>query len=213
MNSVEWRDIAGFEGLYKVSKRGEVLSLVGWDGHKYVDRERIIKPTMTSTGYLKVDLVKGGKRKALKLHRVIAKAFIPNPNNYPVINHLDGNPLNNKIENLEWCTQKRNCKHAYDTGLHARKLNEDDVIKAYCENDNISARGVAREFGASTSSVCRILKNHGIKVSYSGRYGIDIQTIKEEIDAGHTNAELSEKYGCSRNLIARRRYQYKKGMI
>ena len=214
MNSVEWRDIDGFEGLYQVNREGEVKSLQGWNGHSYIRRERLIKPTMTTTGYKKVDLMKDGKKKTLKLHRVIANAFIPNPNKYPVINHIDGNPLNNTIENLEWCTQRANCQHAYDTGLHKKKLNELSIIDAYCNDDRLSASRVASAYNTTTSSVCKILKKHDVAIiSNPSRYGIDIETIKREFDEGYTNAELANKYGCGRNLIARRRYQYKKGLI
>ncbi len=213
MNS-EWKDIEGFEGLYKVNRNGDVLSLVGWNGKQYINRERILKPTLTTTGYQKVDLKRDGKRKSLKLHRIVAMAFIPNPNNYPIINHIDGNPLNNSIENLEWCTQKHNCKHAYDTGLRKRKLNEANVVEEYCKSDKTSATKVARRFNATTSSVCRVLKQNNIAITRNpSKYGIDLETIKAELDAGYTNAELAEKYGCSGNLIARRRYQYKKGLI
>ena len=217
MNSVsaeEWRDIKGFEGLYQVSNTGKVRSLVGWNGHKYVKRDRELTPTMTSTGYLKVDLKNKGVKKSLKLHRVIAGAFIPNPDNHPVINHIDGNPLNNSLENLEWCSQKHNCQHAYDTGLHKRKAIPADIVNAYCEDEFASANSIGEEFGISKSSVCRILKHNGIQVRKAqSRYGIDIETIKDEFRNGCTNAELAQKYGCSNNLIARRRYQYRKGMI
>ena len=76
-------------------------------------KEKIKKPTITSHGYYVISI----KGKTHLLHRLIAKAFIENPNNYPCINHKDGNKLNNLIDNLEWCTKAMNNKHAYDTGL------------------------------------------------------------------------------------------------
>lgn len=68
-------------------------------------------------GYLNVDLYQNGKRSKRRVHRLVAEAFIPNPDNKPEINHIDGNKLNNRADNLEWVTKKENCRHAWDTGL------------------------------------------------------------------------------------------------
>lgn len=102
-----WKDIRGFEGKYKISNLGRVYSIKnniilksGYDGKKY--------PTIC---------LYNKKQYCLKIHRLVAKAFIPNPNNYPQINHIDGNKNNNCVNNLEWCNQSHNIKEAYRLGL------------------------------------------------------------------------------------------------
>ncbi|RXM57212.1 NUMOD4 domain-containing protein [Clostridium tetani] len=99
-----WEDIEGYEGLYQVSNLGRVKSL----NYKNRGIEKLLKQFEDSKGYLKVGLSKNKKSKHLFVHRLVAKAFIPNLNNYPIINHKDENPLNNSINNLEWCTYKYN---------------------------------------------------------------------------------------------------------
>ena len=124
-----WKDIKDYEGLYQVSNLGRIKSLVGWNGKKYIKREKIINPTIQKTNKNKeyyrnvIGLVKIKKRKMAKVHRLVAEAFIPNPNGYPIINHIDGNPLNNIVENLEWCDQKYNMKHAIENNLKFNQIN------------------------------------------------------------------------------------------
>ena len=107
-----WKDIKGYEGLYQVSNLGRVKSL----NYNNTNKEKILK-SETLRGYIRYHLFKKNKGKHYFLHRLVAEAFIPNPNNYPIINHIDGNPLNNNIDNLEWCTYKYNAEHALKTGL------------------------------------------------------------------------------------------------
>lgn len=127
-----WKDIVGYEGLYQVSNMGRVRSL---------KRNIILKPTsdMNGKGYYFVNLKRGNPK---KIHRLVAKAFIPNPDNKPEVNHIDGNTKNNKIDNLEWCTHQENCVHyTYCLGQHKgqhkmrpviiRDKNNDDVLMKF----------------------------------------------------------------------------------
>ena len=99
-----YKDIKGYEGRYQITSWGRVFN---------VDTQKFIKLEMHDKGYLRVDLYdKSGKRKHHKVHRLVAKAFIPNPEGKPQVNHLDGNNQNNSITNLEWCTDKENKEHA-----------------------------------------------------------------------------------------------------
>lgn len=111
-----WKDVIGFEGLYQVSDDGRVRSLprlkiCGFNGKQIMQRGRILKPGHTNDGYAFVNLVKDGKSKPYYIHRLVAQAFLSNPNNYPVINHKDENPSNNYYKNLEWCTQQYNSNY------------------------------------------------------------------------------------------------------
>lgn len=104
----EWRDIKGYEGLYQVSNLGRVKSLVRNTGNQFGKEEYILKSRTKNHNYLEVALSKNGNKKFYTIHRLVALHFIPNPNNYPVINHKDENPRNNRVDNLEWCTIEYN---------------------------------------------------------------------------------------------------------
>ena len=97
-----WKDIKEYEGHYQVSNLSRVKSI------KF-GKERILKPVTDRHGYSIVGLWKNNKQKTYKVHRLVAEAFIPNPYNLPQVNHKDENPLNNNVNNLEWCNSKYNC--------------------------------------------------------------------------------------------------------
>ena len=109
-----WRDIVDddvdYEGKYQVSNFARVRSF-----HR--DKVKIIKPDIIHTGYLRVLLYKNGKTKSYYVHVLVAKAFIPNPENKTQVNHIDGNKFNNNVENLEWVTPSENIVHAFEKGL------------------------------------------------------------------------------------------------
>lgn len=110
----EWRDIQGYEGLYQVSNLGNVKKLnftyidTWGTGRKRTILEHFVKANIGKMGYYMIDLRFKNNRKRCYVHRLVAQAFIPNPNNYPCVNHKDENPLNNNVNNLEWCTYAYN---------------------------------------------------------------------------------------------------------
>lgn len=117
---IEWRDVKGYEGLYQVSKTGLVRSVdrITTGNRSRKIKGKILRPGTNGFGYLVVALCKDGKARTKRVHRLVATAFIPCENENLYINHKDGNPQNNNVSNLEWCTQKENVQHAYDTGLN-----------------------------------------------------------------------------------------------
>lgn len=145
-----WKDVPNYEGIYKVSSDGKVMSANG-----------IKKVEIAKNGYARVCLFKNGKGKHFSVHRLVAMVFIPNPLELEMVNHIDGNKLNNNVENLEWCDLSYNIKHAYRTGLiHPAttkviqytkdfvKVKEWDSIKEACEI-----------LGLTHSNICTVCKD------------------------------------------------------
>ena len=107
----EVKDIAGYEGLYTIDTHGNVYS---------IKSGRYLTPCATYDGHMAVNLYKRGTMKRMSIHRLVATAFLPNPDNHPVVHHLDDNPRNNHVNNLKWCTQKENVHHTIIAGKHGK---------------------------------------------------------------------------------------------
>lgn len=114
-----WKDIEGYEGLYQISNYGRIKSLEKYiksgikNSKKVKRKEKILKIQENRYGYNYVNLSKNSEHKYKTIHRLVAQAFIPNPQNKPQVNHIDGDKTNNCISNLEWCTSSENEIHAY----------------------------------------------------------------------------------------------------
>ena len=133
----EWRDIPNYEGLYQASNLGRIKSLERIAKKEYnndrIVKERIMNGTKNQDGYLKVHFKNKERNidKGLFIHRLVASAFIPNPNNLPQIIHIDGNKLNNNVDNLEWCTNLYNQQHAWKNNLHKPTIHKGKKVKQY----------------------------------------------------------------------------------
>ena len=171
MNEEEWRPIKGYEGIYEISNLGRVKSLVGWNGHSYVERERILAPykQQSNKNYSRsvVKLFKQGVRRDFKVHRLVAEAFIPNPYKYEVVNRKDGNPLNNKVDNLEWCTQKMNVNHAINNELMITRINTiDRETMVQLLNNNFTYDEIAEMLGVAKGTVFNYIRRFKIRKIY-----------------------------------------------
>lgn len=135
-----WKNIEGYEE-YQISTHGNVKSL-------RFGKERILKPATNKKGYLRVILSKQGKLKGYLIHRLVAEAFIDNPNNYQQVNHRDEDKANNYIENLEWCTPKYNINY----GTRTEKISK----QVLCIETGVvytSTHQVERQLGFSNSYI------------------------------------------------------------
>lgn len=122
----KWKDIVGYENEYQINQFGEIRTLKDSPKLKKYD---VLKPQISKrNGYVYQMLYKNGKEKLLRVHRLVAMAFLPNPNNLPQVNHKDGNKQNNSVYNLEWCEQSDNMKHAYKNGLQIPSENQRKAI-------------------------------------------------------------------------------------
>lgn len=110
-----WEDIIGYEGLYKISNLGRIISISRFSFSGRLLKEKFRKLNLTKKNYYNIILVKDGNYKSYQLHRLLAINFIPNPNNYPCVNHIDGNSMNNSLDNLEWVTYRENNSHRFIT--------------------------------------------------------------------------------------------------
>lgn len=167
MSTEEWRPVIGYEGLYEVSSLGRVRSLdqvVKYkDGRTRLSLGRVRRLSVSSNGYLTVGLCDNKLQRTKTVHRLVARAFIPNLKGKPEVNHKDGDKTNNHASNLEWVTRQENIRHAIDTGLNRHqgtshtqaKLSEEEVkeIKLLLTENSLSQRAIAARFNVSQSAI------------------------------------------------------------
>ena len=139
MDNEIWKEIDGHKNYY-VSNYGRIKS-EGKEGFNPTTKNHfkfhpvILKPSLTNWGYLRVVLQYNHTRKHMRVHRLVAEAFLLNIENKPEVNHIDGNKLNNHVDNLEWVTAKENHHHAVNTGLKPKHINPTG-INQYSKNKN-----------------------------------------------------------------------------
>lgn len=166
----EWRDIVGYEGKYQASYLGRFKSLsrfIDNGNGGYISKSKILKANIDSDGYLLVSLCKNGKAEKLKMHRLVAQTFIPNPDNKPDVNHkaVDGDKTNICVFNLEWNTRAENMKHAKENNFMAKgekhvnsKLTEKDILEI--RSSKLTHRELGVIYGVNRGTITKITNNY-----------------------------------------------------
>lgn len=160
-DSKDWRWIPGYENLYGVTRDGRV-----WSAKKRTHAGCWRKQTIMWSGYSTVSLSKDGKSHTHMVHRLVAMTYIPNPNNLPQVNHMNGIKTDNVVTNLEWCTQAENQQHSRRTGLYknqatgerhgSAKLTVEQVAEIKRLLPTVGNRYIARDFGVHEATISSI---------------------------------------------------------
>ena len=152
----EWKDISEFEG-YEVSNFGNIRSIDRTcGGRPGVIKGKLLKSFINRRGYLEVNLFENSKSTSKIIHRLVAKAFIPNLENKPQVNHIDGCKLNNRVDNLEWMSNSENQLHAYSLGLQPTRAGEKNG-RAILTNDTVTILKELYNSGKSVKEVAKIM--------------------------------------------------------
>jgi len=165
-----WRDVAGYEGLYQVSNLGRVKSLarvrIHKNGLRYHIREKILTPTLDAYGYYVVGMVNHkGEHRAKTVHRLIATAFIPNPENKRCVDHINGIRSDNRIENLRWATHKENTQNMFRLGKQVNWANRCLTDEERWNFTHSQCRPIIRNDGKVYESVIAASQELGYKSS------------------------------------------------
>ena len=161
-----WQDIPGYEGLYQVSTYGRVKSLDHYVSNNHrnglsLKKGRILEPQKYK-GYRSICFSKDSVVRRFQIHRIVANVFIPNFNGYPIINHIDVNPSNNRVENLEWCTYSYN--NNYDNAVSKRAVQLMKKIAMYDKNGNLlyeydNSKEAGKDLGVSVGAIQKACTN------------------------------------------------------
>lgn len=214
LDGEQWLSIPDYD-KYAVSNFGRIKSLRGRWGES-----RILKPSLVR-GYLHVALCSGGEPKHFNVHRLVAQAFIPNPQNKPQVNHRDGNKLNNHVSNLEWTTSAQNQRHAVDIGLKKSgegcswsKLTQEQVLYIRENPEGLTAIALASLLDIDQVTISAIQRGMIWKSAGGVIRQSKIKRISAEVKAqiraeyqkgvlGYGSTALAKKYGISQTTISR----------
>ena len=159
LEAVVRHPVAGYEGLYEVAEDGRVIASPR-PGRGYRRYERVLRPHRKKDGHWNVGLTKDGRQKKHHVHRIVAEAFIPNPQNLPVVNHIDGNPSNNHRSNLEWCTVSHNVHHAYDSGL--RDAQRETLRRLRAKLTATQVKEIRRRYAEGSDTIMTLGSEFGV---------------------------------------------------
>ena len=190
-----WKDVQGYEGLYQVSNLGMVKSLgrfvvrpLSQKGYRW-KAEKILKPRKNHYGYLRFNLYKDGKRKTISVHRLVAIAFIPNPENKPHIDHINTIRTDNNVKNLRWVTVQENARNVLTIEhFKARRATEETKIKISNARSGQNPPRTRKVRNIETNEIFYTIKSAGQK------YGVSNDAIINSIKRKHKSAGYHWEY-------------------
>lgn len=191
MGNIKWVDIKGYEGLYQVSNYGKIIN---------IKRNKELKLHKDKYGYLKVTLSKNNFKKNFLVHRLVALAFISNPNNLLQINHKDENKMNNCVDNLEWCNAKYNCNYGTRVERAKPKIIKANKGKHYSINTEFKKGQQAWNKGINTYYLAKKIKCLELNKIYnsiseaSKDLGLLAQNIQRSCKTNYKTGGYSFKY-------------------
>ena len=158
MEKLLWEDVKGYEGLYQVSNTGIIKTVGKVDRQGRIKKEKIKSVTCNSRGYYMVNLCKDGKCKLSFVHRLVAKAFLPDIEGKEIVNHKDRNIKNNHVSNLEYVTHSENTLHAIGGASHHKAILSDEDVKWIRENyvkgsRTLGSGALSKRFGVSATTI------------------------------------------------------------
>ena len=146
-----WKEVAGYDGKYKVSNLGNVMSM----NYRLTNKPKLLHPTVNAVGYCELTLTKDGKRTRHQVHRLVAEAFIPNAENKKCVNHIDFDKTNNSADNLEWCSYLENTAHSLQRITEAtRAANNKAVVQCDLAGNVIAVYDSISEASRRTNINC-----------------------------------------------------------
>lgn len=173
----DWKDIPGFPH-YKINKFGQVKRIdsivIDKNGIAFNRKGRILSSRKTPSGYIQVDMCENGIPYGRLIHILLANVFIPNPNNYPIVNHIDENPSNNDLSNLEWCDYSHNALHSIKKIKEGHRKEQKAVIrinpKTNEETKYLGIREAARENNTHHSNIRYAILHNSYCKNYKWKY-------------------------------------------
>ena len=169
----QWKDIVGYESIYKISDQGRVMSVGRIDKRGHKRKTKFLKPAINGRGYKYVMFQDG---KVNVVHRLIGEAFVENPKNKPYINHINGNKVDNRAGNLEWVTHQENIIHAIKNGFRNTPKGEDNhnalltnkeafLIRKEYNRGKTTYKKLAKKYDVSISTISRLINNETYKTT------------------------------------------------
>jgi hypothetical protein len=156
---IEWRAVPGWEGCYEVSSAGDVRSIDRVVAGR-LRRGRVLRPSINNKGYRQLGLSDGPRKLGTCVHRLVALAFVENPNGLPEVNHIDCNKLNNAPDNLEWCSASHNSRHSTANHLNPVAKLSDDQVRTIRQRAKAGSkiRHMAKEYGVAPACIRRVVR-------------------------------------------------------
>lgn len=197
-----WKDIKGYESIYKVSNFGRVKKLKqeykNSIGRKRIEKEIILLPNLNINGYCVVNLYKNKKKKMYTIHRLVAENFIGKLDKDKEVNHIDADKTNNKLENLELVTKSENIKHAFKNNLIRNLQIEKNTLYDLYFIQKYTLKEIGNMYGYSDDAVRRVFKSYGFKVARNNaKINITKEWLIGELKSGKTQKMIAQEYHIS----------------